>query len=121
MKIKCTKPHITDGVPKYCLQFEGAQTISITLTERDLLDLLSEAQKQLGKESGVISLLQMNHSIQDLTDAVAKLSDEIFKLKMMEPTHSQQYPWSNPVTYKTEPLKTGPITCAGGSIDQNCK
>lgn len=111
MKIKCTKPYITDGVPKYCLQFEGAQTISITLTERDLLDLLSEAQKQLGKESGVISLLQMNHSIQDLTDAVAKLSDEIFKLKTMKPTY----------TYKAEPLMPGPITCAGGSIDQNCK
>ena len=111
MKIKCVKPCITDGVPKYCLKFEGAQTISITLTERDLLDLLSEAQKQLDKESGVISLLQMNHSIQDLTDAVTKLSNEIFKLKMMEPTY----------TYRTEPLKTGPITCAGGSIDQNCK
>lgn len=111
MKIKCTKPRITDGVPKYCLKFEEAQAISITLTERDLLDLLSEAQKQLGKDSVFISLLQMNRSIQDLTDAVAKLSDEIFKLKMMKPTY----------TYRTEPLMPGPITCAGGSIDQTCK
>ena len=111
MKIKCTKPHITDGEPKYCLKFEEAQAISITLTERDLLDLLSEAQKQLGKEWKVVSLLQMKRSIQDLTDTVTKLSDEILKLKMTGPTY----------TYKTEPLMPGPITCAGGSIDQNCK
>ena len=111
MKIKCTKPYITDGVPKYCLKFEEAQAISITLTERDLLDLLSEAQKQLGKEWKVVSLLQMNRSIQDLTDAVAKLSDEILKLKTTKPTY----------TYKTEPLMPGPITCAGGLNNQNHK
>lgn len=117
MKIECIKTGINAGVQEYYVRFRDENTISITLTERDLLitlterdllDLLDEVQTQLSKDDGVINLLQMNRSIQDLTDAVAKLSNEILELKMSIPANPQRYPQ---VIYKTEPLTPGPITC----------
>ena len=113
MKIECIKTGINAGVQEYYVRFKGENTISISLTERDLLDFLDEAQKQLSKDDGVISRLQMNRRIQDLTDTVKKLSDEIFELKMLVSAPPQRYPWDNPIIYttKTEPLKPGPITC----------
>lgn len=109
MKIECIKTGINAGVQEYYVRFRGENTISITLTERDLLDLLDEAQAQLSKDGGVINLLQINRSIQDLTDAIAKLFNEILELKLSISTNPHQYPQ---VTYKTEPgLTPGPITC----------
>lgn len=111
MKIECFKIGINAGVQEYCVKFKGANTISITLTEQDLLDFLNEAQTQLSKDIGVINLLQMKHSIQDLTDTIAKLSNEIFELKRLVPAQPQHYPWDSP-TIRTTPLTPGPITCS---------
>ena len=113
MKIECIKTGITAGMQEYYVRFKGENTISITLTERDLLDLLSEVQTQLSKDDGVINLLQMNRKIQELTNTIERLSNEIFelKMKMSVPAQPQRYPWDNPIIYKTEPPKLGPITC----------
>lgn len=113
MKIDCIKKGFKAGAQEYYVRFKGENTISITLTERDLLDLLSEVQAQLSKDDETINLLQMNRSIRDLTDTIVKLSNEIFELKQMSvPAQPQRYPWDNPVIYKTEPLSPGPVTCA---------
>ena len=92
MKIECIKTGITAGVQEYYVRFKGENTISITLTEHDLLNLLDEAQKQLGKDGGAINLLQMNRSIQDLTEVVERLANEVIELKMLWLTQPQQNP-----------------------------
>lgn len=112
MKIECIKTGITAGVQEYCVRFKGENTISITLTERDLLNFLDEAQKQLSKDDGVINLLQMNRSIQDLTEVVERLANEILELKTLVPACPQQHPWNNPTIYRTDPIPLGPITCS---------
>ena len=113
MKIDCIKKGFKTGTQEYYVRFKGENTISITLTERDLLDLLSEVQAQLSKDDGTINLLQMNRSIQDLTNTIAKLSNEISELKMSTPVQPQRYPWDNPIIYKTETLTPGPVTSTG--------
>lgn len=113
MKIECIKTGINAGVQEYCMRFKGENSISITLTERDLLDLLDEAQTQLTKDNGAINLLQMNRSIQDLTDIIVRLTNEILELKTLVPACPQQHPWNNPTIYRTDPLPLGPVTCSG--------
>ena len=117
MKIECIKTGINAGVQEYYVKFKGENTISISLTERDLLDFLDEAQKQLSKDGGAINLLQMNRSIQDLTNTIERLTNEILELKTLVPTWPQQYPWNNPIIYKTDPLTPGPVTCTGAEDD----
>ena len=118
MKIECIKTGINSGVQEYCVRFKGENIISITLTERDLLDFLDEAKTQLSKDDEAINLLQMNRSIQDLTNVVERLANEILELKMSIPANPPRYPWDNPVIYKTEPgLTPGPVTCTGAEDD----
>lgn len=111
MKIECIKTGIIAGVQEYFVRFKGENTISITLTERDLLNLLNEAQTQLSEDDGAINLLQMNRSIQDLTEVIERLSNEISKLKILTCAQPQQYSQNNPIIYHVEPLTPGPVTC----------